>query len=299
MRQFLFLLAMSLLSAFPIAARNSALLIGIGHYDTLATGWAKIHGNNDVTLLQHKLEKQGFEVATLTDSAATKAEVMDALHQLVSRTLAGDQVYLHFSGHGQLIEDVNGDEELDQSFVCYNACFSTDFNCGRHPYKGQHHLIDDELFPLLDALKQKVGKKGQVMLIFDTCYSRGADRGDGSDDEDEGGSDVEWLETTRGTSDEFLLSTSARKYFQGIEAPGTYSSAGGRLTVISACESDKRNYECRDRYSGKCYGSLSFCLAKLLDRKLPMSHWGKFFQQKKYMPYRIFRPSQHPVVEFH
>lgn len=82
--------------------------------------------------------------------------------KLVGAVSAGDVVYLHFSGHGQLVADMNNDEQedFDQSFVCYDACFSPNYKVSGKSYRGQNHFIDDELFPFLNDLKRKVGKKG-------------------------------------------------------------------------------------------------------------------------------------------
>lgn len=283
-----------------MCAKNTALLIGIGNYNPTATGWSKIHGNNDVSLLESKLKSKGFSVSYLTDGNATKNNIKAALTKLVGAVSAGDVVYLHFSGHGQLVADMNNDEQedFDQSFVCYDACFSPNYKVSGKSYRGQNHFIDDELFPFLNNLKRKVGKKGQVIVVFDTCYSGGADRGEQTDDPDPE-SDVEWSETTRGTDDEFPVNNSATTYLRSIIKPTNYSSSGGNITIISACESDKRNYECKERHSGRKYGSLSYCIGKMLDRNVPMTQWGDYFRTKKYKTLRIFRPSQNPVVEIH
>ncbi len=283
-----------------MCAKNTALLIGIGNYNPTATGWSKIHGNNDVSLLETKLKSKGFSVSHLTDGNATKNNIKAALTKLVGAASAGDIVYLHFSGHGQLVADMNNDEQedFDQSFVCYDACFSPNYKVSGKSYRGQNHFIDDELFPYLNNLKRKVGKKGQVIVVFDTCYSGGADRDEQTDDLDPE-SDVEWSETTRGTDDEFPVNSSATTYLRSITKPSNYSSNGGNITIICACESDKRNYECKERHSGRRYGSLSYCIGKMLDSNIPMAQWGDYFRTQKYKTLRIFRPSQNPVVEIH
>ncbi len=288
------------LGTVPLSAKNIALLVGIGDYNTRTTGWSVIHGNNDALLLGNKLKKQGFSVTALTDKQATKANVEKALKTLSSSVHAGDVVYLHFSGHGQLIADMNNDEQedFDQSFICYDACFSPKYKLSGASYRGQNHLIDDELFPYLNTIKQKVGKDGRVMVIFDTCYSGGADRGEMADDPDPE-SEVEWVGTTRGTEDEFQINRSAKTFLRNLKKPGNYTTKGGAITIISACESDKKNYECKEKHSGRRYGSLSYCIGKMLDKNIPMSQWDGYFKTEKYKSLRIFRPSQSPVIEVH
>ena len=146
------LLASLILACLSGQAKNTALLIGIGNYNTKNTGWSVIHGNNDISLLESKLKAQGFSVSHLIDSNATKRNIKTALSNLVSSATKGDVIYLHFSGHGQLFTDLNGDEteDFDQSFVCYDACFSPKYKSGGKNYRGQNHLIDDELFPYLN-----------------------------------------------------------------------------------------------------------------------------------------------------
>ena len=159
-------------------------------------------------------------------------------------------------------------------------------------------MIDDELFPYLNTIKQKVGKAGRVMVIFDTCYSGGADRG-GMTDEPDPESEVEWVETTRGTEDEFQINRSAETFLRNLKRPGNYTAEGGAITIISACESDKKNYECREKHSGRRYGSLSYCIGKMLDKNIPMSQWYNYFKTGKYKSLKIFRLSQNPVIETH
>lgn len=287
-----------ILGCFCAVAKNTALLVGIGNYNPKSTGWSVIHGNNDVALLEKKLKTKGFSVSHLIDGDATKSKIKSALSNLVASVKTGDVVYLHFSGHGQLIQDMNQDEQeaFDQSFVCYDACFSPKYKSGGRPYRGENHLIDDELFPYLNKLKRKIGSKGNLVVVFDTCYSGGADRGEQTDEPDPD-SEVDWIDTTRGTDDEFQVNNTAETYLRTIKKPGNYFADGGHITIISACESDKRNYECKERHSGRKYGSLSYCIGKMLDKDIPMTQWATFFSGKKYKVLRIFRPSQNPVVE--
>ena len=89
-----------------------ALLIGIGDYPE-DSGWNKIHGNNDISIIKSTLIRQGFSedsIMQLIDSAATKSNILKAFDDLAARLRYGDVAYIHFSGHGQQVSDLNGDE---------------------------------------------------------------------------------------------------------------------------------------------------------------------------------------------
>lgn len=290
-----------LISAFficicSIYAKNSALVIGIGNYNTEATGWLVIHGNNDVDYLERKLRKKGFSVITLTDRLATKSNIKDALNNLVVSTASGDTVYVHFSGHGQRIKDVHGQEKdgYNESFICYDAYKHPNFKVG---YRGENHFIDDELFQFINQLKVKVGITGMIVLVMDTCYSGGADRSEKIDDQDSGtDSEVEWEYYSRGSNVSFPVNKNTETYLRTIKKPHEYAN-GGKLIFISACKNEEKAYECKERATGRKYGSLSFCIGKMLDNNIPMSKWSNYFVNQKYRPLEIFRPTQHPEVK--
>ena len=64
-----------------------ALLIGIGDYPE-GSGWNKIHGNNDISLIKSTLIRQGFSeesIMQLIDSAAIKNNILKAFDDLASR----------------------------------------------------------------------------------------------------------------------------------------------------------------------------------------------------------------------
>lgn len=297
--KYIFTILTAVLLILQAAGENRALLVGIGDYDTYATGWAKIHGNNDVDLLAEKFAAKNFSVSKLVDDKATKADIIKILKTLVDKTEAGDTVYVHFSGHGQLFGDMNNDEAdgFDQSFVCYDAGIAPNFSADGKMYYGQKHLIDDELYPILNRLKMNVDTRGCVIVVFDACYSGGADRGETESLNIDDGV-AEWVEFTRGTSDEFKLNDRVKRYLRSLKPPGRYSK-GGAILIISACARDKKNYECRSKQSGKIYGSLSYCISWMLDDDIPLADWMRFFNERKYKSYKIFPPTQHPVIEFY
>ena len=83
-----FILSMMLIAfSFLSSAESRALLVGIGKYDRVKTGWAQIHGDNDVELLRQALAKKGFnDICTLTNHEATKARIERELQDLASRS---------------------------------------------------------------------------------------------------------------------------------------------------------------------------------------------------------------------
>ena len=80
-----------------------------------------------------------------------------------------DELYIHFSGHGQQVTDVSGDEPdgLDEALIPYDAAIEY----GRNGYKGQNHILDDELGVWLEALRESVGPKGVIVVALDACHS--------------------------------------------------------------------------------------------------------------------------------
>ena len=314
----LFILLISIITTGSCLATNRALLVGIGKYPTTETGWKEIHGDADVYLLKPLLAEQGFtDIRTLVNEAATKKAIITALNDLIASTTAGDKIYIHFSGHGQPVEDANGDETdedfpFDQSFVAYDAYRSTQKN----KYFGENHLIDDELTPLLDRLKTKVGKQGQIFMAVDACYSRGMERGQDSDlaeisckrEQNRRAcpsvmpsaaeiiqiEDPDILNSARGcgTDDAFTASS----YLKNLPKPQPFSKGTGTLTVVSACKADERNFEYKT--DGQLYGSLSFYLSTLLKRGADFSSWTRSFESGAFKSTKIF-PWQTPTIEIY
>ena len=114
-----------LLSTAVNAQRKRAFLVGISHYDTALTGyqWNNINGVEDINLLNPTLKNQGFNTTVLLDEQATFDNIVNQITQFTNKTKKGDVVYLHFSTHGQPVEDLNGDEEdgWDESIVPIDA----------------------------------------------------------------------------------------------------------------------------------------------------------------------------------
>jgi metacaspase-1 len=171
---------------FSICAKaqtQHALLIGIGDYDTKTTGWAKLNCVRDVEIVKRTLERQNFKsenIATLTDQQATKDGIIGAMRSLIAsvKQNSKDVVYIHISSHGAQIEDDNGDETdgLDEAIVTINARWTED----KDEFKKVQgdYLRDDQFGDLIEQLRAKLGKDGDVVVVMDLCHSGTATRGE-------------------------------------------------------------------------------------------------------------------------
>ena len=287
MNRIIFILLLAIAISLQGMATDRALLVGIGKYDREKTGWSQIHGDNDVSLLRPLLEKQGFsDIVCLTNEKATKKAITSALSALADKTQPGDKVFFLFSGHGQPIRDDNHDEgkkkRYDESIIPFDAC--RDSRKLNGTYRGQFHLIDDELCPLLDAIKRKLGSKGEFFVAVDACFSKGIQKDEMTDD------DPEASHYVRGTNIAFTPPGRIT-----VKSPKEFSK-GAPLTVVTACQSNERNYEYR--YSPwKWYGSLSYYLSILLEKDADFNRWRRCFNEKDYYDKGIFKESQHPSIE--
>ena len=110
----IFIIVIAAMEMFPVVANcqvKRALLVGISNYSSnRVTQWTDIHGANDVELLASTLKSQRFKITKVTNQQATAKRIRKELASLVKSCRAGDVVYIHFSGHGQPVEDQNKDD---------------------------------------------------------------------------------------------------------------------------------------------------------------------------------------------
>ncbi|WP_437777221.1 caspase family protein [Sorangium sp. So ce1097] len=166
-----------------------ALLIGIDFYfpNRLPNGasYAALRGCvNDVGRVEEMLRARvdgPLEITKLVarDTRAgvpagprrawpTYANIKAALDALVARTRPGDQVYIHYSGHGGRVRthfpDLKGNDGVDETLVPTDIGESSTRN-----------LRDIDIAYYLDALTTK--GQAAVTVVLDSCHSGGATRG--------------------------------------------------------------------------------------------------------------------------
>ena len=253
---------MMLSCLFGMAQERYALLIGIGQYPE-ESGWNAIHGDNDVVIIKDYLLKQGFEsanVSILTNSSATKSAIMSACDTMRMNVRQGDAVYIHFSGHGQQVTDLDGDEvdHYDEAWVPYDA--RKKYVEGQ--YEGENHILDDELNNYLNGLRAKLGARGKIVVVSDACHSGSGTRGLAAIDEDE---------CTRGTNEPFEIPKQTANVIK--------KGAPVRWLHVAACKPFQTNYEYKTA-DGVFYGSLSFVIT-MGKSNLTTSHYRDVIQDWK------------------
>lgn len=253
MRSRLYLILVALLLSSAVnAQRRRAFLVGISHYDTALTGyqWNNINGVEDINLLSPALKNQGFFTITLLDAQATFENIVSQIAQFTNKTKKGDIVYLHFSTHGQPIEDLNGDEEdgWDESIIPIDA-----YKIYRKGvYEGGKHLTDDILNKYVKKLREKIGPTGFLYVVIDACHAGTSSRAND--------------ETVRGTHVGFTYSNKVfrpsknKKSHYRIEPSAKQSD----VMFLEACRPDQVNTEIK--VGGKRFGPLSYNIAQTLSR---------------------------------
>ena len=106
--------------------------------------------------------------AARQEMSPTYQNIVNAFNSITEGAKSGDLVYIHYSGHGgrvsTIFKDLKGDGQFDECLVPMDV--------GNDGY----YLRDVEMNTLL---KRMTDKGLIVTVIFDSCHSGGATRGDG------------------------------------------------------------------------------------------------------------------------
>ena len=154
--------------------RRTALLVGINYRGTEN----ELNGcyNDVVNVSQYLRTALGYApgaISVLTDGnrdspafpasvAPTRQNILAGMAALVAGMVAGDEAVFHFSGHGTLVRDTNGDETTGlDSCLCpldYNAPSAA----------GGGVITDDEIRALL---VNKVPRGARLYVFLDCCHN--------------------------------------------------------------------------------------------------------------------------------
>lgn len=263
------------LQAHTVDASKKAFVVAIANYPHVG-GWDgqnPLASHNDLNLLREVLIRQGFSSSNITpviEKDATKASVMASFKKFHAGLKKGDKVIFHFSGHGQQIYDFSGDEtdQLDEALVLYD---SPSTNKVDKTYRGEKHLLDDELKLMLDALRARVGAEGHVVAFIDACHSGTSARGQGKS---RGGQPPILPDGVTLRNQESYPTASGM-----VDELPKDKSQFGKLAVFGGAASSEMNYEITDTTSGIAYGSLTYGLSQAFANLTPKTTYRQFYAQ--------------------
>ncbi|HII06529.1 MAG TPA: caspase family protein [Methanotrichaceae archaeon] len=136
-----------------------AVLVGINDYQRVGDLRGCINDIKDMHFTLRSLFRfETRNIRVLTDSRATKANIVTRLEWLTSKAKPGDFLVFHFSGHGSQIRDRDGDElsdGLDEILCPHDMNWDGTF------------ITDDDLNSIFSALPD-----GVLLEVFlDCCHS--------------------------------------------------------------------------------------------------------------------------------
>ena len=264
-------------------AKNRALLIGISDYSP-QYNWNTISGTNDIDLIKGVLK--GFSVKELRNENATYKNIIKEFERLIQQSKPADIVYIHFSGHGQPVEDYDGDEAdgWDEAFVPYDA--GEKYIQG--VYEGDKHFIDDTLNGLLEQLRVKLGPSGALYVVMDACHAGEQFRGEEDDDEAPVRGSIMGISKN---DKQFVAKLNTVKHY-----PITQEPAKSNIVMMEACRSYQVNREIKR--DDKFYGPLSYSVYLVL-KDMPIQSGGKWFLyvEEMFNKQRPAGSSQRMVIE--
>jgi len=142
---------------------RKALLVGINDYSPVGSGGPDLQGCvNDVKDMASTLTSMGIIPAVpaclkiLTNSNATRKNILEGLKWLVNGAKTGDVLIFHYSGHGTQVVDVSGDEidKIDEA-IC------------PHDFKSAGVIKDDDLRNIFKPIAAGVN----LDVILDSCFA--------------------------------------------------------------------------------------------------------------------------------
>lgn len=277
------------------APTKRALVIAIGAYPDFNTNhWGTIASVHDTTFVLQALRNQKFDdknIALLLDGAATKDGIMKALENFKNSAGTGDICVIHISSHGVQLEDDDTDEEIDfkdECIVPYGAKYTEVADEVAKVAPG--YLRDDDFGDVINQLRVKLGKDGDLLVTIDACHSGSATRS---------------TEKCRGNKPAMLSKNAKANSIRGIEKE-THSeflergaNANSNLagyTVISAAQAEQPNWEIKDD-EGKAVGPLSYSIYQALANNTDtnLTYRGLFASIQAIMNVKANR--QQPVME--
>jgi hypothetical protein len=270
------------------AQTKHALIFAIGNYPA-KNGWPVISSVKDISYVKAALTRQGFaekNIKVVQDAAATVQGISNALKTLVDdeNVKPGDIVVIHFSSHGEQVQDDGNDESdgFDESIVTYNATLpslSKDFEKDQAEY-----FRDDQFGKYIDQLRVKLGGNGDLVVFMDACHSGSGTRGSAK---------------VRGGQPPFVSKNFDRTKYSPVDTAGVFKEKSttrgdeknlATYVVFSAARAEELDHEANGM------GSLSYAISKVFEQPDAGTTYRSLFAKIQSVMNEVV-PGQHPVLE--
>ena len=298
-------LSLSLVTGFSAQAGNFALLVGVTNYPNLDSAWALRGGVNDVARLAKTLERFGFGAQDITllssdrpNALPTRQRILDEFQRLAARAGPGDQVVIHFSGHGSQQPAKPGSDEPDGLREIFLPCDVRRWNGEKGAV--ENAIVDDEIGQALDAIRSR---GAFVWLLADYCHAGTLIRAGSENGEvtrrvpPEALVPREALDQARRSADQRGAPAVGASPSRGARARLSATSHGG-LVAFFACQPDETTPEKSLPLPGDdCHGLFTFTLVEALERaRSPLTY--RELAEQVYIAYRAEgRRGPTPMVE--
>lgn len=144
--------------------RRKALIIGINYFGSKNELRGCINdAHNIFNFLTTRYGYSPDDIVILTDdqqnmvAVPTRANMLRAMQWLVKNAQPNDSLFFHYSGHGGLTKDLDGDEESGYDSVIYPVDF-----------EAAGHIVDDDMH---EIMVRPLPTGCRLTALFDSCHS--------------------------------------------------------------------------------------------------------------------------------
>ncbi len=265
------LAACAFLFCVPMAwADNYALLIGINDYPHARRLKGAI---NDIRRIEQiatgDLRIPENHVTVLLNEQATKANILGALARIAGQSKPGDSLLWYYSGHGWMVNDVDGDEALldpfdkyDEVLVPYDA---VPFPKDRAFEPNPTFVSDDEIGA---SLARMIGRR--LVVIFDSCHSGTATRA------------FPGQESSRALYDDVAIPNPPK--YRALNQPAETLDIRGQMVFIAAASAVQTASDLGE-FQQERHGALTASLLRVIQKMGPgwqrAATWDGVFRQAR------------------
>ncbi len=270
------ILFLLLLLSLPAYAAKHALLIGISDYG--GSGFLNLDGTiNDVELVRDVLKDHfGYkdsDIRILTNNEATHNGIKQAFTRLAGKVGKDDIVYIHFSGHGSLTRNLNGQKKpkfaggtaYDSTWVSYGSRTKVE-GADLNGYDILNEEVGEWLLPIY-------AKTNNIAFVSDSCHSGNMTRGEAP--------------KVR------AVAVDMRPHPLGTH---TFKHSPEIGVIVGAAQQDQQAGEFQAP-NGKSYGLFTWNWVQALAQTSPGETWDEVFKRSVALIGTVRETQQHPLIE--